>query len=174
MPQRTFGPVTVCSQPGTDWTTRHQSLEAIVRSEEFSVSTVEAEYSLRDDPAAGKAPQKQDAYWNQEHCRLLLREGAELEEMRSFAAASIARALFGGTQAKQMADTIFRLLTVGQETAKRIRRERNWQLTPEQGAWLASVMPDNLISRETAMPESNEPPTLISPAGSRGNDKASE
>ena len=149
----------VCSQPGTDWTTRHALLEAIVRSEEFSVSTIEAEYSLRNDPAADNALQKQDAHWKQEHRRLLLREGAELEEMRSFAAASMARALFGGTQAKQMADTIFRFLTVGHETAKRIRRERNWQLTSEQGAWLESVMPDNAISRETPKPEPSEPPT---------------
>ena len=79
--------------------------------------------------------------------------------MRSYAAASMARALFGGAQAKQMADTIFRFLTVGQETAKRIRRERNWQLTSEQGAWLESVMPDNAISRETPKPEPSEPPT---------------
>lgn len=160
----------VCNDKSLKWRERQSFLEAILATKELFAPTVEVDYSLADNPDVAPVPRLNEAFWHANAKRLVLKEGAELDAWRSATADSIAAALAGITQRRELTDTIYRLLTASADTAERIRREKNWSLTQDQDDWLAATgCSRSILERREreAEPVRARSPRLPEPGGAK-------
>ncbi|MDB6066910.1 MAG: hypothetical protein JWR26_3118 [Pedosphaera sp.] len=149
----------VCSHRG--WQDRCSLLQALLETEEVSVTTLTVEYSLHDNPSAGTQSRTREAHWDAVKHRLLLRDGVDPESLRDAACKNIAAAFFGEAEGAEMQAEFFRLLTVSVERGRKLMQERrNWRLNPEQQEWLRQRNWQVVI---TELDEVEQPPPARSP-----------
>lgn len=126
------------SQQGA-WRAHCDLVQMLFQTKEATTAQITVEYSLADGPQARPRRLPCDAFWDKSSARLLLRDGLDLESWRDAAAKSFAAAAFGVAGSVEKKAEFFLLLTVSKERGRNLVRERGWQFSDEQCAWLCEV-----------------------------------
>jgi hypothetical protein len=121
---------------GDGWRNKRQQLEHLLKSDEAQVAELRVEYWLDGDGTAVSSDEA-DAFWSSHDRRLCLRKHATAKAQQAAVCMSIAAQF--GRHGKQGEDTVYRLLGLEADDARRELAERKWELTSEQRAWLQSV-----------------------------------